>query len=239
MITVHSSRTIMFKELEKVMDFAQGEMDYSKALETNVTGKRSTSGIKKTARYLRALYSFDPKDPHFIAFRYFWDRSAPSQRPLLAFLYAIDRDQLLAESIHVVRETEPGSKVTVEALEENIEKYHPQKYSQNTRRSMAQNLASSWKQAGFIMGKVKNIRNQPDIEPWVACFAFFLAFLSGKSGDYIWNTPVVRALCMSEQALRQLAEECARKDLIQYQYAGNVTVISFDNLRIKTGIDAI
>jgi len=229
----------MFNELEKVMDFAQGESNYSTALENNVTGKKSSSSIKKTAYYLKVLYSFDSKDPHFIAFRYFWDHSVLSQRPLLAFLYAVNRDHLLVESIDVVRQTKIGEKVTIETLERNIEKYHPGKYSQNTRRSMAQNIASSWKQAGFIQGKVKNIRVQPDIDLWAACFAFFLAFLSGKSGDFIWNAPVVKALCLGESILRKLAEDCVRKDLIQYQYAGNVTVISFDNLLIKTGIDAI
>jgi len=239
LVTVHSSRTIMFNELEKVMDFAQGNANYEEALKTNVTGKRSNTSIKKTANFLKTLYRFDIKDPFFLAFQYFWDQSTATQKPILAFLFAVNRDYLLSESRDVIRQTETGKKVVIASLEENIEKYHPGKYSQVTKHSIAKNIASSWKQAGFIQGKVKNIRVQPEIDPATACFAFLLAYLSGKSGDFIWSAPVVRALCLSENILRELAGECARKDLIQYQYAGNVTVISFDNLLKRIGINAI
>ena len=104
---------------------------------------------------------------------------------------------------------------------------------------MAQNIASSWKQAGFIEGKVKNIRTQPEISFTVAGFALVLAYLKGERGDFIWNSIGVKALLLNESKLRELAIECAKRDLMQYQYAGNVTAISFNNLLNKIGIDAI
>ena len=121
--------------------------------------------------------------------------------------------------------------------DEVIEKYHPNQYSANTRRSMAQNIASSWKQAGFIEGKVKNIRTQPEVTYRVACFAFLLAYLNGNRGDFIWGSIGVNALCLYESKLRELAIECAKKDLMQYQYAGSVTAINFTNLLNKIGIN--
>jgi hypothetical protein len=122
-------------------------------------------------------------------------------------------------------------------FEEMIEEHHPNQYSANTRRSMAQNIASSWKQAGFIEGKVKNIRTQPEVTYRVACFAFLLAYLKGDRGDFIWNSIGVNALCLYESKLRALAIECARKDLMQYQFAGSVTAISFTNLLNKIGVN--
>jgi hypothetical protein len=119
----------------------------------------------------------------------------------------------------------------------NVEKYYPNKYSKVTRYSIGKNIASSWKQAGFIEGKVKNIRAQPEVTNRVACFAFLMAYINGDRGDFIWSSIVVKALCLPEGKLRELAIECAKKDLMQYQYAGSVTAINFTNLLNKIGIN--
>jgi hypothetical protein len=226
----------MFAELEKVMAFSLDSDAFLSSLMQNVTGKKSNSGVEKTANYLKQLYGFDVQDPSFIAFKYFWKISDPQEKPLIAFIYAVNHDELLAESIDVLKRVLPGEKASVDQFEAVIESYHPQKYSRNTLRSMAQNIASSWKQAGFIEGKVKNIRQVPDITPSVACFAFLYAYLNGDRGEYILNNIGVQALCLSESRLRDLAMDCARKDLMLYQFAGSVTVISFTSLLNKIGI---
>jgi hypothetical protein len=229
----------MFAELEKVMGYSIDDDNFIESLGQNVIGKKSNSGVSKTSNYLKSLYGFDSKDPAFSAFKYFWKIAENKDKPLLAFIYAINHDNLLAESIQVVSNTQIGEKASIESFEQNIERYHPSQYSENTRKSLAQNIASSWKQAGFIEGKVKNIRKQIEISYNIACFAFLLAYLQGDKGDFIWHSKGVEALCLYESKLRELVVGCARRDLIQYQYAGNVTVISFDNLLNKIGIDAI
>lgn len=229
----------MFAELEKVMDYASNNDNFLESLKHNVTGKKSSSGVEKTATYLKRLYGFDIKQQAFLAFKYFWKSAETKEKPLLAFIYAVNNDDLLAESIPVLSFTKPGEKADIEFFVDNIEKYHPNGYSANTLKSMAQNIASSWKQAGFITGKVKNIRTQPEIKPSVGAFAFLLAYLKGDRGDFIWNHIGVKALCLTESRLRELAIECSKRDLMQYQYAGSVTAISFNNLIDKIGINAI
>jgi len=235
--SIHGARTIMFSELEKVMSFSLESGQYLDAMTDNVFGKKSSDGVKQTANFLKRLYGFDENNPSFTAFKYFWKISEPNERPLIAFVYAVNQDQLLAESVQVLQNVKPGAKVATSFFEEEIEKYHPNQYAENTRKSMAQNLASSWKQAGFIEGKVKNIRTQPEITYRIACFAFLLAYLKGDRGDFIWGSIGVNALCLYQTELRALASECAKKDLMQYQYAGSVTAISFTNLLNKMGID--
>ena len=237
--SIHTSRTMMFAELEKVMDYSMEKDNYLEALEQNITGKLSTSGANKTAKYLKNLYGFDVKYPPFVALKYFWKTVEHHFRPLLAFVYAVNHDDLLAQSISVVCKSEIGERVPVENFENNIEKYYPQRFSPKTRKSIAQNIASSWKQAEFIEGKVKNIRVQPEINYQVACFAFFVAYLKGNKGDFIWNSIGAKALCLPESKLREFAVECNQRDLIQYQSAGEVTTISFIQLLKKNGIDAI
>lgn len=237
--TIHTSRTIMFAELEKVMDFASETGNFNDTLNENVTRKKTQSGQEKTTRYLKNLYGFDLDNHSFKAFQYFWSITEASEKPLLAFIFAIHHDTMLEQSISVVQQNTIGEKVTVERLEENIEKYHPNRYSAATRKSMAQNIGSSWKQAGFIVGKVKNIRTQPEISYRIACFAFLIAYLNGARGEFIWSSVGVKSLCINESKLRELAIECSKRDLIHYQYAGNVTVISFSHLLTKIGIHAI
>lgn len=226
----------MFSELEKVMSFSLESGQYLDAMADNVFGKKSSDGVKQTKGFLKRLYGFDSQYPPFAAFMYFWKMSEPNEKPLIAFLYAVNQDILLAESVQVLQNVKLGTKVAVEHFEEIVEKYHPNQYAANTLRSTAQNLASSWKQAGFIEGKVKNIRIQPEITYRTACFAFLLAYLNGDRGDFIWNNIGVNALCLQESKLRALAIECAKNDLMQYQYAGSVTAINFTNLLIKMGI---
>ena len=227
----------MYAELEKVMAYSLDGDNFLESLGHNVTGKKSNSGVEKTANYLKRLYGFDMQYPPFVAFKYFWKISDPNEKPLIAFVYAVNKDDLLAESVQVLHSVKLGEKATIEMFEEVVEKYHPNQYSANTRRSMAQNIASSWKQAGFIEGKVKNIRTQPVITYRVSCFAFLLAYINGGRGDFIWGSIGVNALCLNESKLRELAIECAKKDLMQYQYAGSVTAINFINLLNKIGIN--
>lgn len=234
--TVHVSRTIMFQELEKVMDFALETDEYAKAMEVNVFGKKSADGIKKTSNYLKTIYLFDPEISKFKAFKHFWKITSSSEKPLLAFLFAFTQDHLLFESAEVVCQTPVGEKVQVEAFKENLEKFYPKKYSEATSHSIGKNLASSWKQAGFIEGKTKNIRVQPNITYKVAAFAFLLAFLQGDRGEYIMNNPIVKSLCLGESSLRELAIEAAKQDLLQYQYGGSVTSFAFPQLLSKLNL---
>ncbi len=228
----------MWAELEKVMDYAADTGDYQAALMQNVTGKKSSSGQLKTANYLKKLYGFDRNDPSFAAFAFFWSLCEANEKPLLALALAANRDFLLSETIELVHQVIAGDSLSVDMLEELVERYHPNGFSITTRHSIAKNLASSWKKAGFVQGKVKNVKVQPQIGYKVACFAFLLAYLNGDRGDFIWTSIPVKALGLSETQLRELAVECAKRDLMQYQYAGSVTAISFQNLMNQIGINA-
>ncbi|MGZ4009909.1 MAG: hypothetical protein ACXVLF_03080 [Flavisolibacter sp.] len=237
--TIHTSRTMMFAELSKVMDHAIHDDMYLNSLNQNIANKKTKNNQEKTTGFLKQLYGFDLAYLPFRFFKYFWEITAENDKPLLTLLYAIGQDYLLGESYPIVASTKLGDKVTIDKLEENIEAQHPDHFSENTRRSLAQNIASSWKQAGFITGKVKNIRTQPKIGYHVVAFAFVLAYLNGERGDFILSSKWAKALCLGDSQLRELAIEAARRDLLQYQYAGSVTAISFTNLFTKLKIDGI
>jgi hypothetical protein len=235
--TVHTGRTIMFKELQKVMNHGLDNDDYVEAIKQNVFNKATKSGVSQTSKFLKRLYDFDMSLPVFKVFKHFWNIVDEKNKPLIGFIYAIGNDYILKDSIQVIANTEIGKKVTVESIESHLENLYPLKYSANTRRSMAQNVASSWKQAGFITGKVKNIRIQPEINYLVLTFSLVMAYLNGLRGDFILTSDWVKALSLDERTIRSLAIEAAQRDLLQYQYAGNITSITFNNLLTKLDIN--
>ena len=183
--TIHTSRTIMFAEFAKIMDYALHDGSFLDALNQNVINKKTKSGINKTTLYLKTLYGFDINQPTFKALKYFWEITDEKEKSILAFLYALGNDYLLAESFSVIAEAQIGNKLDVEKFEENIDAFYPNRYTEITRRSIAKNIASSWKQAGFIIGKFKNIRTQPVISYNIVAFAFFLAYLNELRGEFI------------------------------------------------------
>ncbi len=235
--TIHTSRTIMFPVLSKVMSHGIHNHSFDQSFEDNVAGKLSKANQQKTNRYLKQLYRFDLTDNSFKAFHWFWKNSPESDHPIITFLFAISNDYLLAESIDVVQNVPSDKKVTVESFEENLDKTRPNKYSANTLRSISQNLASSWKQAGFISGKVKNIRVQPEITYIAVALAMLLGYLEGMRGEFLLTSKYIRALSLSESTVRELISEASKRDLLQYQYSGHVTTITFPNLLKAIGID--
>lgn len=230
---------MMFLELAKVMDFSTESDNYHESMRNNVFGKKSQEGIKKTSGFLTQLYGFDNSTSGFKAFKHFWLECDSEERALISFVFALKNDYLLQDSISVVSNCKAGDKVAIEALMENIVKFHSKRFSEITLYSVAKNIVSSWKQAGLITGKVKNIRTQPDISYKVVAFTMLLSFLEGDRGDFIMHSNCVSALCLGETKLRELAVEASKRDYLQYQYAGNVTSISFDKLINKIGLDAI
>lgn len=237
--TIHTNRTLMFVELARVMDHGIHDDRYLDSLNNNITNKATRTNQDKTTKLLIKLYGFKSEEPDFKAFTHFWQLSDQYERPVLALLLALSHDNLLKESISVVLGTPLGEKVEITRLEDNIEIHHPHRYSPKTLRSTAQNLASSWKQAGFITGKVKNIRTQPDITYTCISSAMLLAYLAGKRGEFILDSSWVMALGLNKDQIKTLAFEATKRDLLQYNSAGEVTSISFDHLLRKLGIHGI
>jgi len=238
--SVHAGRTIMFAELSKLMDFSSGTgTNFELLFNENVIAKQTQVNKKETTKYLKRLYLFDQKDPAFKMFYYLWGLIPIQQKPLLSLLFAITRDTLLAESIDTVINITPGNRVSIHLLEECIEAKHPKKYSEKTLLSVAQNIASSWKQTGHITGKVKNIRTQVNPSYYHVTYALFLGYISGLRGDFLFNTKWTKVLDSTENEVRILTQEASVRDLLTFQFAGNINIINFKSLIQKLNIYGI
>lgn len=96
---VHSSRSMMFANLQRLLDATSVERSYSGYREDldeeNVLGKRSAIYGEHSSCKLKAMYGLDPSITVLRLLRYFWDLDPGEGRPLLALLCATARDPLL------------------------------------------------------------------------------------------------------------------------------------------------
>lgn len=228
-ITIHTSRTIMSSELIEVMDFPKENLNYFEIMDQNVFNKKTESSKKKTITYLTQLYSFRKDDKKFVSLEDYWNKVEDSEKPLLALLFAASIDYLISQSIDLVKSVRHNNKARIEEFIANIEHCHPNRFSENTVRSISQNVASSWKQAGYILGKVKNIRTECKPSYLSVAFSFLMAYLDGSRGEYLFQHPSVKALDASKEDVLQLIKAASDRELLNFNKSGASTIVSFDN----------
>lgn len=221
---------MMFKELQSLMEHVPMGGDYAEAAGANVLGKRSQSNLRDTWGRLRHLYTFDPSHTPFALLERYWHAAKPSDWPVLALLYALQSDALLQLSAETVLSREEGEPVPVAAFEEALEEAFPGRFTPKTRLSSAQNLASSWKQAGWIAGLRKPVRVKPVLSRVSVAFACHLAYLHGQTGLFILASPLVRVLALPDPELRALLVEASQYDLLAFRHAGDFVSFTFPDL---------
>ena len=157
----------------------------------------SASSASIPAERLAELYSLDPGVCLFRVFRHFWAMDEPS-RPVLALLAVLTRDTLLRTSVDLILQTHYGEQLTCSAMVAFLDARLPGRFSQATITSLAQNINSTWTQAGYLSGRVKKIRVQPVITPTTVTFALFLADLEGARAQRLFESSWVRILDISK-----------------------------------------
>jgi hypothetical protein len=226
--TIHTSRTIMSAELIEVMDFPKENLDYFQIMTDNVFNKKTESSKKKTINYLTQLYSFKKEDKKFLSLEDYWNKIEDNEKPLLAILFAVSKDYLMQESVDFVKSTKNSDKASIEEFEANIEHYHANRFTPKTLRSVSQNVASSWKQAGYVLGMRKNIRTVHPPSYFAVAFAFLMAYIDDFRGDYLFNHPSVKALDASKEEIMILIKAASDRDLLDFNQSGVSIVISFE-----------
>jgi hypothetical protein len=231
--SVHTSRTMMLNELSLVLEHvgpkAKADEYVSAIVEQNVLGKPTQTTRKRTAHRLLELYALDQTRPVFRLLRHFWTADA-SARPMLAILAATARDPLLRESTPFVVGILVGADVMPTQISQHLSEKYPGRFKPTTLLSTAQNLASSWTQAGYLTGKVNKKRTRPVVTPVVVTFALLLGYLCGLRGKMLLDTIWTRMLGRKPAEIADLATEASRQGWMNYKAAGSVVEITFPGL---------
>jgi len=224
---------MMFAELLTLlqqMPVDARRVDFGEAiLRENVLAKSTISSRKRTFEHLISLYALDPVVPVFRLLRYFW-RLDPSGRPLIALVAARARDNLLQLGTDFILPLALGAIYERSAFEKFIGKFFPGRFSDKMRRSLAQNIASTFTQAGFLRGKARKARIEPQSSVGAVALALAVGKLAGDAGTSIWDSPWFQVLGLSRTTGDRLAREASRRGWIGYSQVGEVRALSFRHL---------
>jgi len=226
--TIHTSRTMMFDELNSLI--SHNVFNEQDIIELNLLNKISRSNINKTLKFLSGLYDFKSGNELWKVFLLLWKYAEEWDRRIMTLLYALYKDELLYQTAPVILNTPHGKKVIVENILDAINKAWPDHYAQTTAFSAAQNIASSWKQAGYIQGRVRNIRVPAKPEYPAVIFALYLGKIDGFTGEDLFSTNWIKILEVSDSRLRELLSQAAIRDMIDYRQGGGITIIKFDKI---------
>lgn len=230
----HTSRTIMLKEITRLISSAGDEVtseDYrSLVVLENVLGKGTETTRQKTLRHLRELYALSPRAPIFSVYRELI-RIDPQSGPLLSFLIAWARDPLLRATTPVILEATFGDRVTSDDLQQALAEAYPHQYSANNIGKIARNAASSWTQSGHLTGRVNKVRSLVQPRPAAVTFALILGYVTGLAGAQLFSSVWCRLLDLNASEARSLAEQAHRQELITLRAVGPVVEITFPKFR--------
>lgn len=200
----------------------------------NALGKSTAANRSNTVKYLKQLYALRPDVPVFSAMRELWD-SRHGDQPMLALLCAAARDVLLRTTAHAVIATPVGAPVTASELSAAIAFQFPDRYSAASLRNLGQNIASSWTQAGLLVGVRNKRRTKPSVDIAAVVYAIYLGHLEGTAGPALFTTRWAGLLDREASELRAYAELAARNGWLEYKSSGGMTEITFRHLDELTG----
>ena len=229
----HSARSMMFLEmlaLVRAMPLDSGKQDLVTAIvEENILDKPTHGSRVKSMRHLVELYGMDPA---VALFRMLWalghsDIASLSQ---LCLVCAYARDPQLRHSFELVRSLGAGAVLTRPAMEQKLEDGFPDRFSPIMKKSMAQNVNTSWTFGGHLTGRSTKIRVLPVARPVSAAYAMFIGYLSGLRGEFLLNSAYGALVASSIPELRAAIALASAKGLLSLKQAGGIVEFDFNNI---------
>jgi hypothetical protein len=229
----HSSRTIMFKELDLLLqDLGNGvprEAYVSAIVDQNFLAKRTVSTRKLTYQRLSELYGLDPSIPLFRILRQLWQHD-DTGRPLLALLAALARDPLLRVTSIPILQMQTGEQLIRQKVTQTLLQSTEDRFNENILDKVVRNTSSSWTQSGHLKGRVRKIRRKVSPTAIVAVYALVLGYILGARGNGLFNTLWARVLDTSQEELIALAAAAKRLGFLDMSQAGGMVEVSFTRL---------
>tara|TARA_R110001592_G_scaffold13740_2_gene62803 strand:- start:25280 stop:26059 length:780 start_codon:yes stop_codon:yes gene_type:complete len=232
----HSARTMMLTELTELFQGrgvdASPDQYQEDIVRFNVLHKPTEKARKLTWRHLVHLYAMDTEVVLFRTFRRLWE-SDERARALLTCQMALARDPLLRLSQNEILSLAPGQWLPREEMEQALDEQFPDRFSPAMLKSLAQNVNGTWTNAGYLEGRNKKHRTEPDIRPVNVAFALFLGYLQGASGNRLFNTEWTKILGCRLERLLELARQASHSGLLNFKHSSEVVEVTFPDYLTK------
>lgn len=229
----HLARSMMYREmliLFQALPLTAAQADFVKAIaDDNVLGKSTLSGRKESLRRLTQLYSLNPTKT---LFRVLWTLGHTDLEalPQLCLVCAYARDPQLRHSFELVRTLRAGEVLDRATMEQHLENGFPNRFSPAMKKSMAQNVNTSWTFAGHLKGKAKKIRQWPAPRPTSAAYAMLVGYLTGLRGEQLLDSPFAALVSANRAQLQTALFLAAARGLLAFKQAAGIVEFDFTNL---------
>jgi len=229
----HSARSMMYLEMRMLvhaMPLAVTLDDFVKAIvEENILEKPTLSSRKKSLRHLFELYGMDPTKA---LFRVFWDLAHADldSLPQLCLVCAYARDPQLRHSFELIRSLRLDEILERSAMEQHLENGFPNRFSPAMKKSMAQNVNTSWTFAGHLTGRTKKTRRLPETRPISAAYAMFVGYLTGLRGERLLDSIFAALVSQNRSQLQTALALASARGLLSIKQAAGIVEFDFSNL---------
>ncbi len=223
----------MFLEMRALisaMPLAVTTADFTNAIvEENVLEKPTLSSRKNSLRHLIELYGMDTSKA---LFRVLWELGHVDfdSLPQLCLVYAYARDPQLRHSFELIRTLRLDEILARAEMEEHLEKGFPGRFSPAMKKSMAQNVNTSWTFGGHLAGKVKKTRRLPEPRPVSAAYAMFVGYLTGLRGERLLDSAFASLVASNRSQLQTSLSLASAKGLLSLKQAAGIVEFDFSNL---------
>ena len=117
-------------------------------------------------------------------------------------------------------------------MEAFLAKDNPERFSATSLRSISQNLNGTWTQAGFLSGRAKKYRENPNVSYVNVAYALFLGYCHGLSGQRLFDSLWCRMLSQDKERLFELAHSASLRGLINFKQASEILEVTFPNIAL-------
>jgi hypothetical protein len=238
----HMARSMMLQELNEIcrsLPESSVPSDYQRAIEQeNLLGKPTFSSRQKSYRHLVELYGLNPNLPLFRVLRRFATED-PASIPLMGMICCFCRDPQLRQSFSLIDSLKPGEVLPRARMEAHLEAGFPDVFSEPMKKSLAQNVNTTWTVTGHLYGRSTKRRDLPKPRPSATAYAMFAGWLSGLRSQILLNSVFGHLVALTpDQMLNHLSEANAH-GWLRLRNAGGVTEIDFSPLLTQQEQDLI
>jgi hypothetical protein len=229
----HSARSMMFLEMSalvRAIPLAVTKDEFARAVvEENALHKPTQGSRKKSFRHLVELYGMDPSQ---VLFRVLWDfgHADSDSLPQLCLVCCYSRDPQLRHSFELVRRLRLAEVLSRSAMEQHLEEGFPGRFSPAMKKSMAQNVNTTWTFGGHLAGRAKKTRCLPTPRPVAAAYAMFAGYLTGLRGERLLDSPYGALVASSRPQLQAALALASARGLLTLKQAAGVVEFDFSRL---------
>jgi hypothetical protein len=228
---------MMFLEMRalfQAMPLAVAKDEFSTAIvEENILEKPTLSSRKKSLCHLFELYGMDVSKA---LFRVLWElgHADLDSLPQLCLVCAYVRDPQLCHSYELIRTLRLGEVLARSNMEQHLEIGFPGRFSPAMKKSMAQNVNTTWTFGGHLAGRVKKTRRFPEPRPVSAAYAMFVGYLTGLRSERLLDSAFASLVAPNRSQLQAALSLASAKGLLSLKQAAGIVEFDFSNLLTPT-----